>query len=90
MAMPKSDLMAALGTPPESDAKGGPGGYLASKPAQLRGYLMDAVDSSLSNEARAEALCRAIENAGDEEPDEDDSESASSDSGYSADSEDDS
>jgi hypothetical protein len=69
MAMQPKDMIAALGVP----SSGGTtkpakkkGTYLDTKPAQLRSYLEDATDSSLSAEARAEALCRAIEFSGEE------------------------
>ncbi len=62
--MQPKDMIAALGVP----SKGGTTkpaakktSYLGTKPAQLRTYLEDATDSTLSPEARAEALCRAIE-----------------------------
>lgn len=71
MALPNtSTLMTALGSP----SMGGTtkpaakkATYLDSKPAQLRGYLEDATDSTLSPDARAEALCRAIEFSGSDE-----------------------
>lgn len=57
------DLMVALGMPKKSDSKGKPAGnsYWADKPAELKGYLMDAVDTSLSKDERAQALCMALE-----------------------------
>lgn len=75
--------MMALGTPegpppgppkPGAAAKPkGPGSnYLAGKSPKLRAFLMDAVDQSLSHEERAEALCRALEEQGGAEPEEDD------------------
>lgn len=65
MAVKDLDLVAALGVPEESEdappeEKSG-SNYLASKPPQLRAFLMDAVDPDLSHEERAEALCRALE-----------------------------
>lgn len=80
MPLPMPDLKTALGTPPPAAGQGGPSSYLASKSPQLKGYLMDAVDQSLTPEERAEALCKAIENSGDEEasesPDEETAETA--------------
>lgn len=69
MPLPMPDLKTALGTPPPAAGEGGPSSYLASKSPQLKGYLMDAVDQSLTPEERAEALCKAIENSGGDEPD---------------------
>ncbi len=77
MALKDLDLVSALGMPeapkgtpsPAKPEKGekpkGPGSnYLAGKPPKLKAFLMDAVDSSLSHEERAEALCRALEEQG--------------------------
>ena len=65
--------MVALGMP-EGGGKPGKGSgssYLAAKPPKMRAHLMDAVDPSLSQDERAEALCRAMEEfSGDEEADE--------------------
>jgi hypothetical protein len=41
--------------------------YLDGKSPELVAHLMSAVDSELSDEERAEALCRAIEASGAEE-----------------------
>jgi hypothetical protein len=88
MAMQPKDMIMALGVP----SSGGTtkpaakkGTYLDAKPAQLRTYLEDATDSSLSPEARAEALCRAIEfgSSGEAaEPAEGDSEAGSDEGDY--------
>lgn len=63
--MPKDkELMKALGIPSEesgSEEEAPSGGYLDTKPAELRTYLEDAVNPDLSNEQRAEALCKALE-----------------------------
>ena len=75
------DLMAALGTSegkapagntPGTRAKPQGSSYLARKPPKLRAFLMDAVDPSLSQDERAEALCRAFEESTGAEPEEPD------------------
>lgn len=72
------DLMVALGVPKkgasgnDSPDDNSSSKYWDDKPAELKGYLMDAVDDKLSQQERAESLCRAMEahlehTAGDEE-----------------------
>jgi hypothetical protein len=51
------DLKGALGTP-EKSGKGKKASYLDGKSPELVSHLLEAVDG---DEARAEALCRALE-----------------------------
>lgn len=64
--MKGDELLIALGKPEKSgsDSKSADG-YWSGKSAELKGYLMDAVDSSLSKEERAKALCQALEAHGE-------------------------
>lgn len=70
MAKPEVDLLVALGEPGKKNKKEAGPSYLSGKPVELRAYLEDAVDSSLSKEQRAEALCRALEFTPGEEEEE--------------------
>jgi hypothetical protein len=61
MAKENVDLLIALGKPEKGKEKGETKSYLEGKSPELRAYLEDAVNPELSNEQRAEALCRALE-----------------------------
>lgn len=77
------DLMVALGMPdkPKQPGEKKSKGLLAGKPARLVAFLQDAVDPSLNNDERAEALCQAIQFDGaDEEEAEEPEESLEEDS----------
>jgi len=68
----EDDLSLALSSEDDApDTQPSGGGLLDSKPPELRVYLEDAVDDSLSPVERAEALCKAIEFTKGAEPAED-------------------